>query len=138
MKWIATCILVGGTLSIGCAFASEGDRIAQMSEAYRNGTERDRLLICIDAIDKGLICRGCHVGTMDRIFSTRFSTPDGGAKGYDALYKGVVHFRDEDPRPKETGADATSAASPTKGWYLAFRYTENGSIYDYQLSDLSK
>ena len=75
---------------------------------------------------------------MDRIFSTNFKVPDESTKGFDSLYSGVVHFRDDDAHAVKGGDDATSALPARKGWYLAFKYRKNGSIHDYYLSNTGK
>lgn len=109
-----------------------------MSEAFKNGSERERIQICIDAIDRKIICQGCSVESIDRIFSTNFKVPDESTKGFDSLYSGVVHFRDDDTRPLKVDDNAASALPARKGWYLAFKYKKNGSIYDYYLSNTGK
>lgn len=123
---------------MACSSAADDEQIRKMSEAFKNGSERERIQICIDAIDKKIICQGCSVEGMDRIFSTNFKVPDESTKGFDSLYSGVVHFRDDDTHPVSVEGNAASALPARKGWYLAFKYKKNGSIYDYYLSNTGK
>jgi hypothetical protein len=133
MRKITTAFFVLACFSLACS--AQDDELAKMSQAYKNGSEQERLKICIEAIDKGIICRGCSVVGMDRLFSTNFSVPDESTKGFDSLHKEIVHFRDQ---VDQVPSNPHMAAAEKKGWYLAFRYSESGKIVDYHLSNLGK
>jgi hypothetical protein len=97
----------------------------------RAASEEKKLLLCIDAINHGLIHRGGPVGNIDQIFGTDYSRTLP-AKGQPDE-TGVVNFSNPRQPPP---SDAVGAAST--GWYLAFKFDYQGSIQDYHLSNLHK
>lgn len=136
-RFIVVVLVLSGIFTMASSCAAESDGLDELALAYRSGSERERIQIFLDAADKGLICRGCDLAVMDRIFSTNFRALDESAKGFDSLYKGVVYFRDGE-EPKKNAGGVVMAEGGRGGWYLGFRYTEDGKIHDYFLTNLGK
>jgi hypothetical protein len=95
-------------------------------------SEKRKLGICIDAINSGVLCRGCKVNVIDLIFGTDYSSrlPQKGR----SMAVGVVNFLE---RPIESMADSAVSA-PIRGWYFAFEYDHAGTIQNYYLTNLHK
>ena len=103
------------------------DALDELSARYRNAsTERQRLNICIDAIDRDLISVGAAVKTVDRLFGTHFER-DIPSKG--SLKRGVF-FTDS-----ITPFEESPTAAP-KGWTLIVEFDSDGRIVSYLLSKL--
>ncbi len=107
-------------------------RVQEFAKKYKGApSEEKRLLLCIDAINQGLVHRGGPVGNIDLIFGTDFARQLP-AKGQPDE-TGVVDFSNLRPAPP---SDSIAAAST--GWYLAFKFDQQGLIQDYYLSNLHK
>ena len=118
------------------AMAGQELVVKELKQKYsRAKTEMDRLKVCIEAINKKVICEGCKVQDLDAVFATSYSKMDKSRLGLDSLYRGAVHFNPVDlsKSNRETGT-----ASSYRGWFLGFQYTPDGRIYKYYLTNLSK
>jgi len=107
-------------------------QMQEFANRYKGApTEEKRLLLCIDAINQGLVHRGGPVGNIDLIFGTGVSRqlPTKGQPDE----TGVVNFGTPLRAPP---SDAIAAART--GWYLAFKFDHQGLIQDYFLSNLHK
>ena len=89
---IVACAVVICLAGLAVAFESRPDaRMNALAKRYsRATTERERLTICIEAIDREVIRPGAPVADVDRIFYTNFShsLPAGGE-----VTRGIVDFR---------------------------------------------
>ena len=128
--WFFACVAVAA-LCGGCLLYYVLSQRARAEYADAK-TERERMLFCIDAIDRGLIKRGTSVSEIDRIFGTdwaeRLPTREESATW------GVVNFGDQEP---ELVYDVP-VQIPYVGWYFAFQYNSGGEIEEYNLSNLHK
>lgn len=119
--------------------------VTELTHRYSSAqSESQRLLACIEAIDKKLICKGCELESINSIFGTHFSTKDFSRQGDDDLFSAVVPLR-----PARAGAlEKTSSAVPPPasernplsataiaGWRLALKYDSYGKIRSYSLSN---
>ena len=123
---------------MGGALASDGRerQLQELHNKYRiSRTELERLNVCIEAINKKLICEGCRVQNIDKIFSTDYGRMDKSRLGLDSMYAGTIRFVpvEYSKSPKET-----TSSSSYKGWYLGFKYTQDGRLYKYYLTNNSK
>ncbi len=134
-KEIMKTFLLIAAAWIGLACIAELPTQPQMQEfakKYKGApSEEKRLLLCIDAINQGLVHRGGPVGNIDLIFGTDVSRQLP-AKGQPDE-TGVVNFSNPRPAPP---SDSIAAAST--GWYLAFKFDQQGLIQNYYLSNLHK
>jgi len=115
--------------SASLAGASDA-RIAQLSRKYSHASsEKEKMAICIEAIDSGIICQGASITDVDLLFGTNFSKwlPDKG--GEDEIR--TVNFVDP-----IGGSETVQAAM--RGWYLVVVYGENGIIRKYYLTNIHK
>jgi len=125
----SSCLVLAGTVLAQDKWTKEA------ADRYKKADEGGRLALCIEAINKKLICEGCKVENIDRLFATSFVTPDESTKGFDDLYDGVVDFGPPPPPPPK---DESIAAAGQKGWYLEFKYDKSGNIVSYSLSNMRK
>ena len=96
----------------------------------RASSEKERMNICIDAIDRGVVSSGVSVTVFDAIFGTRLvdQIPALG----EPLEKGGVFFASQ---PKRVSDDIQM---PVMGWYCAVEFDARGIIHTYHLSNLHK
>lgn len=140
MKSIRVSLLALLIIGLGCSLApgmtfAQDNWIKQAAENYRKADEQERLRICIEAINRKVICEGCSVANLDKLFATHFVKPDPGAEGFDHLYNGGVNFG---PPPLAPSKIEGMAAPAFEGWYLAFKYDKAGRIVTYSLSNIRK
>ncbi|WP_408951395.1 hypothetical protein [Lysobacter sp. Hz 25] len=138
---ICASTLLASFIGLSCIMLTDA-AIAQenwskvAAQQYKKANEYERLNLCIEAIKRKIICRGCSVANIDQLFSTNFIEPDESTKGLDNLYSGIVHFGPAITPPKNP--DPSRAWPEQKGWHLAFKYSKSGKIVTYSLSDLGK
>jgi hypothetical protein len=120
---------VGSILMLAMLPQSTIHDFAQKYDGAR--TERERLMVCIDAVDKKIIFRTGQVRVIDQVFGTRYSESLP-AKG-NPFARGFVHFSDQ-PAPHPSNA----YARPYVGWYFTFEFDHTGSIQSYYFSNLHK
>lgn len=110
-------------------------------------TESERLLACIEAIDKKLICKGCDLETVNKLFGSHFSTNDLSVQGDDNLFNAVVPLRTSTTvlwdRPSTTPEGSAAEKRPPSataitGWRLEFKYDSYGKIRSYYLSNATQ
>jgi len=126
---IATMLLLIGSFYAPSLYADDNiERLRKNYAAAHN--EHDRLQVAIEAIDLGLICSGCKVSVVDRIFDTSISDDPLSPAG--PFTFGGVHFREQEivDNPKEQIA--------LTGWYLNFEYDSDRTIVTYYLSNMGK
>lgn len=93
-------------------------------------TERERLLLCIEAIDQRIVDRDKPIQVIDELFGTDFRKKIPPKNQPTAT--GVVHFGQEFRSPSEDTAGSFA------GWYLAVEFDYRGKIQKYYLSNLHK
>ncbi|HKP03955.1 MAG TPA: hypothetical protein VJU77_11435 [Chthoniobacterales bacterium] len=93
-------------------------------------SEKERMQLCIEAIDLGLVYRGGSIRDFDSLFGTRLSA-NIPAKGK-SVEKGCLFFVDNPPSPSE------DIAAVMTGWYLVVEFDSGGMIQNYFLSNLHK
>ena len=103
----------------------------ELSAKYKHAvSEEKRMGICIDAINRGLVSRGCSIKAFDSLFGSTLSK-DVPAPGQ-PMERGTLNFGDQ-PTP-----ESDDVAVPFVGWYLAVEFDSNGLIQNYYLSNLHK
>jgi hypothetical protein len=127
--WLSTSILVASILTLAAQTSSDSKTQAY-AERYKEATsDRERLLVCIDAIDEEVIGYFSTVETIDQIFGSLWSRklPDKG----DPPALGVIELGHREAVPP-------GAQGGYVGWLFFFRYTDNGIITGYYLTNLHK
>ncbi len=123
-----------------CGFAGGAVKPPTLAERYRAATtERERLLVCIDAIDQKAFKRGGPISQVEDVFGKDFEkgTPtQAGAPTWGETW-GFVYFRKE-PLAAVAGRDASVSSGGRQGWHLAVRYNAAGTIVSYSITDLDK
>jgi hypothetical protein len=105
--------------------------IAELKRLYDVAkSESERRAVCLRAIDEGIIRNGGHISSVDKIFGT--------------------HFANDLPTRKEGTRNSSvdlsrSAVGPDKstdtaqaGWFLSVEYGDDGSLYNYFLTNINK
>ena len=117
-----------------CAFAQlpvDENRLRDMAARYKAATaEKDKMAVCIEVMDNGLLQRGTSVKTIDAIFGSHLANDLPRQRG--AVGKGAVRFAEQPPPTGE------AVANPYVGWYLGLEFDSEGSIRKYYLSNQSK
>ncbi|QQQ00877.1 hypothetical protein [Lysobacter enzymogenes] len=123
--------------------------IAELKSQYAKApTEAKRLLTCIEAINRRLICKGCDLETINQLFNAHFSTDDHAIQGDDKLFNAVVPLRpsttvkwdradSKTPSPLPTEENPPSATA-ISGWRLEFKYDAYGKVRSYYLSNATQ
>jgi hypothetical protein len=93
-------------------------------------SEKEKLELCIDAIDADVIPHGTNV-TIDEIFGTSYGSSHTGH----SVKGGVVHFGRHYPGKVINGIQ-TAASDP--GWSLFFKFDKLGKIEKYYLTNIFK
>ena len=108
----------------------------ELSAKYRQASsEKEKMNICIQAIDQGVICRGCSIEAFDSVFGTSLSKKVPGLqemKERGLMGRGRLDFAESPP----SASDDVQAAQ--MGWYLMVEFDFRGLIQDYFLSNLHK
>ncbi|QQQ00959.1 hypothetical protein [Lysobacter enzymogenes] len=147
MKFIALAclsILAAGVSST--AYSAESKvSIAESAKRYSNAqSEHERLLACIEAIDKKLICKECELDTVNAIFGTTFSPKDHYRQADDGLSTVEIPLRPSAAALKQqnslTATPEYSEANPPSataisGWRLGLTYDSLGKVRMYYLSN---
>jgi hypothetical protein len=124
------CVLTFA-LTIMNAFGSI-DPVEEFAAKYkRASSEQERMAICIEVIDRGLISVGNSVKTFDAIFGTMLmkQLPAPGAP----LKKGGVDFAEQLKVEKDDVQQI-----PHIGWYCEVEFDDQGTIRRYFLSNMGK
>ncbi|WP_147300574.1 hypothetical protein [Lysobacter silvisoli] len=129
-------------LIAACAHAGN-DRDDLKNRYKRARTEDERLQICIDAINKKVICAGCGIESVDAVFGTDFAKLDTSTEGADGYLHEIIPFNSgtiESLSGASENADTNDAPSSIgiRGWFLAVRFTRSGRIVSYSLTNVSK
>jgi hypothetical protein len=110
------------------------DKMKTFAKRYKEATsEKQRLLLCIDAINQGLIYVGEPVVDFDRLFGTDYSRELAAAR--QPLETRTIHFYPLPPPPLEPSG-MIHAQAVSKGWYLVFRFNSYGHIADYYVTNI--
>jgi hypothetical protein len=103
-----------------------------LQKKYRRAsTEREKLELCIAAINREVIHRGCPVKDVEALFGTSLTEeglPEKGAP----MARGVVDFG------KFLKPPADDVAGGWEGWYLVVIFDHVGKVQNYYLSNLHK
>jgi hypothetical protein len=132
MKKLPLC-LVFLSVSFYCPVQAETNATLtnELSAKYKQASsEKEKMDICIQAIDQGVIRRGGSIEASDTVFGTSLSK-EIPARGK-SVAKGVVFFAENPPSPSEDIAGAMV------GWYLVVEFDSRGVIQNYFLSNLHK
>jgi hypothetical protein len=108
------------------------DPVEEFSTKYkRASTERERMAVCIEVIDKGLISVGASVKTFDAIFGTKLmkQLPAPG----EPFEKSGIDFAEQLKIEKDNAQQV-----PYVGWYFQIEFDHQGTIRSYFLSNMSK
>jgi hypothetical protein len=133
MKRFALCfMLVTAVASHGSGqTAAETTVMNELASQYqRAASEKERMLLCIRAIDQGLVSRGGSIRAFDSLFGTHLSK-DIPARGK-SVGKGALFFAEQPPSPSD------EIAAVMRGWYLVVEFDSSGVIQNYFLSNLHK
>jgi len=111
-----------------------------LSEKYKHASsEKERMAICIQAIDQELICRGCSIEAFDNLFGTRLNKKVPGLQEIkeegrilNYMGRGRVDFNENPPSPSD------DVQAVETGWYVWVEFDYRGLIQDYYLSNLHK
>ncbi len=124
-----TVLFLSATLSTNLPPES---KVREFSNKYKHSiTDREKLLLCIDAIDQGVIYPSGSVKAIDQIFGTDWSNKlpgEGEPHKMEVVYFGR-HFG---------GSEARGIPEWYSGWYLAFEFDHTGTIWKYYLSNVGK
>lgn len=115
--------------------ASGASSVTELQRLYRAaGSEQERRVVCLRAIDEGAVYRGGPVANLDQIFGTHFASelPAAGQikSGKPILFATQLS---QSPTP-----DGIAEAVPYIGSYLAVQYDHDGKVQYYYLSNLHK
>ncbi len=105
--------------------------VEELAAKYkRASSERKRMAVCIEAIDRGLIHVGGSVTVFDGIFGTKLSKqlPERG----EPWEKGGVNFAEQLKTERE------DEQTPFIGWYCQVEFDDQGTIRSYFLSNMQK
>ena len=118
-------------LTIMSAYANIDPAEEFAAKYKRASSERERLAICIDVIDRGLISVGTSVKTFDAIFGTKLmkQLPAPG----EPFEKGGIDFAEQLKIEKDNAQQV-----PYVGWYCQIEFDNQGTIRSYFLSNMSK
>jgi hypothetical protein len=125
-----TALIIVGIYPLGEVYAG-ASRMDELSAKYKHAvSEKERLNICIEAIDLGILSQGSSVQAFDALFGTNWvaELPRAG----EPLEKGYVNFA-EQPKP---GRD--DEQTPFVGWYCAIEFDSHGIVHSYYLSNSHK
>jgi hypothetical protein len=106
-------------------------KIDEFALSFSKATSpRAKLDLSINAIDQGMITRGCSVQQLDQMFGIHHAraTPRKGG----SLETGVVEFSSMPASP------SNAIAAAHIGWYLAFEFDSSGFVQNYHLSNTHK
>jgi hypothetical protein len=108
------------------------DTSSELSNRYRAAkTQQDRLLICIEAINQGLIAKGKNVNVLREIFDgdgipPSYGIPKAGEREL------VTVFFNKDAIRKNCKPNSAAALS---GWYFCCWYDESKRITKYYITN---
>lgn len=105
--------------------------VEELAAKYKHATsEKERMSICIEAIDRGLISVGSSVKVFDAIFGTKLvdQIPAPG----EPIELGGVYFAEQ---PKIV---SNEVQTPAVGWYCQIEFDQTGAIHRYHLSNIHK
>ena len=105
--------------------------VEELAAKYkRASSERERMAICIEAIDRGFIHVGGSVKIFDAIFGTKLTEqlPERGQP----WEKGGVNFAEQLKIERE------DEQTPFIGWYCQVEFDDQGTIRSYFLSNMHK
>lgn len=127
---LTIAFVIAGTYSL-VQGREEASPMEELSAKYKHAaSEQERMGICVNAINRGLVYRGCSIKTFDSLFGTTLSK-DVPAVGQ-PMERGTVNFADQ------PSAESDEVAVPFVGWYLAVEFDSSGLIQNYYLSNLHK
>lgn len=143
MKILIACaaLLMSISLNVIAYDPASAADLEDISQRYRSThDEQERLKLCIEAINKNLVCKSCNIQAINRLFGTKFSTDDYSTQGDDGLFSGIVSFSPgmepkANEKPKDNGPPSSAAYF---GWHLGFKYDKNGEIRKYYLANSSQ
>lgn len=107
--------------------ASVNDLAAKYKRA---SSEKGRMNVCIEAIDRGILSQGSSVQAFDAIFGTNWvaELPSAG----EPMEKGFVNFAEQ------LKVERDDEQTPFVGWYCAIEFDSHGIIHSYYLSKSHK
>jgi hypothetical protein len=127
MKKSATIILLL-TVCMPC-FADTSSEISNRYHAAK--TQQDRLLICIEAINEGVIAKGKNVDVLREIFDGDGVPPSFGIPKAGERELVTVFFNKNEIR-RDSKANSAAALS---GWYFCCWYDESKKITKYYITN---
>lgn len=105
--------------------------IAELKRLYEAAkSESERRAVCLRAIDEGVIRNGGHVSSVDGIFGTHFANDLPTRK--EGTRNASVDFG------SSPGRADNSTKTAQVGWVLSVEYGDDGSLYNYSLSNMKK
>lgn len=134
MNRLASAIVVLFLGGFSSAYCAEAD-VPVLQRRYASATsEAQRVQIAMDAINAKVICRGCNVEVIDKIFSTDFRLKDPNSLGFDDKYTGTIYF--DPPKDLNDRNSSPERARAYRGWYLGLKYDKNGELVNYYLTNI--
>jgi len=124
------------TLALFLLFAAldakaEVDPVTELAAKYKHASsEKERMNVCIEVIDRGIVSFGSSVKVFDAIFGTKLV--DQIPKPGEPMELGGVNFAEQ---PK---IESEEIQTPTVGRYCQVEFGSQGSIYSYHLSNMHK
>jgi hypothetical protein len=107
------------------------DPVNELTAKYKcASSEKERMNVCIEVIDRGIIAFGSSVKVFDAIFGTKLV--DQIPKPGEPMELGGVYFAEQ---PK---IESEEIQTPTVGWYCQVEFDSHGTIHSYHLSNQHK
>ncbi len=138
MRDVQRCILRLGFSLVFCvtfgvaglAQSADSDSNSFIQKYRQTTSETQRLNLCIDAINRGLIYSGEPIAAIDKLFGTSYSADLPSRK--ERVQTVAIDFMPFIKSPRN------DAQGEHVGWYLAVTYNFKGMIEDYYLTNLHK
>jgi hypothetical protein len=117
--------------------ASDGAMtIGDLAARYaRAASHKERLMLCVDAVDQGLIAPGMPIEHIDHMFGTRYAVTRSGERTRTG--NGAVYFREVAPLAESTDTMVARPQRRQDGWRLVFQFAD-GMVTQYLFTDVNK
>jgi hypothetical protein len=129
MKVLRICLFLS-IIVVLFSSANAAEKLDQFAAAYAGAkTEAQKRLVCIEAIDAGVVRGGVSIDVLKRVFG-----PDFEDFGMDSRSNRLAMVNFVAPW-RSTNALVSDVY---RGWYLAVSYMADGAVLTYHLSNLGK
>jgi hypothetical protein len=123
------CLVAGSSCAAENSAKMAGDTSSKLSERYHLAKDQyERRLVCIEAIDKGLIACGRNVQILKEIFGhpPYFEKLRSGESSAAVVFFNIEQIK-QDSKP--------AAAAALSGWYLYCKYNSKMQIVSYHVTN---